>query len=104
MLESNCQPIDNAIVSAIHQYDATRTGGDEGTDGLYLVTYLEGILNPAEGRGIAALVGMDVADQAEVRALEEAELLLDGLARRQLGSGQGRELLTCYLCLVVSSS
>jgi len=77
---------------------------ESGTDGLYLVTYLEGILNLAEGRGIAALVGMDVADQAEVRALEEAELLLDGLARRQFGSGQGRELLACYLCLVVSSS
>ena len=77
-------------------------GGDEGTD--WTLSYLEGILNLAEGRGIAALVGMDVADQAEVRALEEAELLLDGLACRQFGSGQGRELLTCYLCLVVLSS
>lgn len=69
-----------------------------------LLTYLEGILDAAEGRGIAALVGMDVADQAEVGALEEAELLIDGLAGRQLRSGQGRELLACYVMFVLSSS
>ena len=44
---------------------------------------------------------MDVPDKAEVRALEEAELLLDGLARRQFGSGQGRELLACMLFIFV---
>ena len=69
-----------------------------------LLTYLEGILDAAEGRGIAALVGMDVADQAEVGALEEAELLPDGLAGRQFRSGQGRELLTCWLVMFVLSS
>ena len=62
-------------------------------------TYLEGGLDAAEGRGVTALVGMDVTDQAEVRALEEAELLLNGLACRQFGPGQGRELLTCYFCM-----
>ena len=78
-----------------------QTGSGPIVPNFIYITYLERILDAAEGRGIAALVGMDVPDKAEVRALEEADLLLDGLARRQFGSGQGRELLACMLVIFV---
>ena len=55
----------------------------------------KGILDTAEGGGIAPLVGMDLADEVKVGPLEELELAVNVGARRQLGAGQGRELLAC---------
>ena len=55
----------------------------------------KGILDTAEGGSIAPLVGMDLTDEVKVGPLEELELVVNVGARRQLGTGQGRELLAC---------
>ena len=57
----------------------------------------KGILHPAKGGGISALVGMDAAEEGKVGRLEEAELAVDVRTGGEGGAGGSGELLAC-LC------